>query len=382
MSTDRITLLQSLLERVKRNAALPRRFLGSNLVFGGTPGTQTDVVTGPALPIFAVPQSAPVAAGRSPTLSGAARVPTMSGAIIPLPPLAAAPPKTQVPAEVIEELDFDDSEAVDVTSDRPPPAEISSVEASPVVSVVEVVEAIDTTARRTEVAPVDELRWTEPPQQDSPPDSSPRPRAAASLDEALAEAAEDSDSVMPLKTPPPESGRQPMDGVYSASMPDTTPTDMLPLPTVEQLGETLDLEAPTSANIELDLVVSQVQTRKEELEFELPLRPSALELPAHDELPTLTTTQAPAASSQRRTGQPPRILVVPDDGDTVEMAAIEPMPDIPAPSTDRGIAELQAEVTARSAPAQTVAAEVIHAARRFTPRSFAELLDASLKLGG
>jgi hypothetical protein len=202
------------------------------------------------------------------------------------------------------------------------------------------------------------------------------------LDEALAEATAESDSVIPLKTPPPESGRQPMEGVYSASIPDTTPTDLLPIPTIEQLGETLELEAPTSANIELDLVVSPVQKRKEELEFELPPRPSALELPPRDELPTLTTTDAHAASSQRRTGQPPRILVVPDDGDTVEMAAIEPMQDAPAPATDRGSAALQPEVTARSAPTQTVAAEVIHAARRFTPRSFAELLDASLKLGG
>lgn len=375
MSTDRITRLQSLLERVKSKAALPRRFFGSNLVFGGTPDTQTDVATGPAVPVFTVPQSAPVAAGRTATLSGSARVPTMSGAIIPLPPLAAASTEAPASDEVIEELDFDDSEAVDVTSDRPPSAEISSIEASPVV------EAIDITARRAEVAELDDLSWTDPPTQDRrPPDSSPRPRAAASLNEALAEAAAESESVIPLKTPPPESGRQPMDGVYSASIPDKTPTDSFPIPTIEQLGETLELETPTSANIELDRVVSQVQTRKEELEFELPRRPSALELPNRDELPTLTTTAAPVAASKLRA--PPRILVVPDDADTVEVAAVEPVQDLSAPSTDRDSARLQPEVTTRSASAQAVVPEVIHAARKFTPRSFAELLDASLKLGG
>lgn len=50
MSTDRITRLQSLLDRIKKNAALPKRSLGSNLFVGGTFGARTDIATGPAVP--------------------------------------------------------------------------------------------------------------------------------------------------------------------------------------------------------------------------------------------------------------------------------------------------------------------------------------------
>ena len=405
MSTDKISRLQSLLDRIKKNAALPKRSLGLNLFSGGTQDTRSDIATGPAVPAAsaqaqgaaaktdvavraplppvapahappAPPLHKPVSAAppRTTTLAGAARVPTMSGGPIGSPQAPEVILNTPGPADVIEELDLDDADVVDITSDRPPPAEISSVEVSHVVSVEEAVEVSATPQTENEI---DDLHWTEPPADDRPPpDSSPRPRAAASLDEALAEAAAEADSVIPIKTPPPESGRQPMDGAYAA-MPEPSAADFIPVPTPEQLGETLELEAPTSAELELDLTAPQLQEPKEALEFELPKAASALEPPRRLELPTLTT-EASEPVSGRRASEQSQILNLPDETDTIEMAAISA--DAAEPSTDRDNPPLTPELTARKVQAAEVVPEFVSAARKFAPSSFAELLDASLKL--
>ena len=395
MSTDKISRLQSLLDRIKKNVAAPRRPLGSNLVFGGTQGQRSDISTGPSVPAASVtkPKDAPAlndvatprrpplppiaaaevaahrpeiaAAQRTPTLSGAARVPTMAGGPIGKPPTPEVSAKPRPQLEVIEELDFDDAEVIDVTSDRPPPAEISSVEVSPVLSVEAPGES---DAPKPAADHVDDLHWSEPPTIDKrPPDSSSRQRTAASLDEALAGVTAESEPS--IKTPPPESGRQPLEGVYAAAIPEAP----LPKPTAEQLGETLELEAPTSAALELDLATPKIQKGKEELEFELPPRASVLEPPAEAVEPT-SRHRAPEQSQTQ-------ILNVPDEGDTIEMAAITAPQEASAPSTDRDNLALSPELTKRTSEVQAVAPEFIHPARKFAPKSFAELLDASLKLG-
>ncbi len=405
MPTDKVSRLQTLLDRIKKNAASPRHPLGSNLVFGGTQAARNDISTGPSVPAASVtkpkdepafnnaatprrpplppiaaagvvphqPEPAAAAAPRTPTLSGAARVPTMAGGpigrpLVPVPEVAAKPPPQ---LEIIEELDFDD--AVDITSDVPPPAEISSVGVSHTVSIEAEGEA---RAEQPSSVDIDDLHWSEPPTGERrPPDSSPRPRAAASLDEALAEAT--AGSVEPPITPPPESGRQPLEGVYAAPIPEP-----IRAPTVEQLGETLELEAPTSAALELDIVVPKVQKPKEELEFELPPRASALEPPAREEMPTLTQEADETKSRHRAPEQSQtQISKGPDDGDTIEMAAIVAPPEASAPSTDRDNLMLTPELTERTARARAATPEFIHAAHKFAPKSFAELLDASLKLG-
>jgi len=403
MATDRIARLQSLLERIRKNAASPKRSLGSNLFSGGTGPSRSDVATGPAVPAASLAQSPartdvavraplppvasaphqPVSAPRTPTLAGAARVPTLSGGTIATPRTPevetkspAAPEvivKSPASSEVIEELDFDDAGIVDITSDRPPPAEISSVEVSHVVSVeqgasVDVKPAAD--------SDVDDLRWTEPPTQDRrPPDSSPRPITAASLDEALAEAA-DAESAAPIKTPPPESGRQPLE--YSAPMGEPAEANFNPVPTAEQLGETLELEAPTSAEIELDLITVKARQPKEELELELPPRASELEPPPREETPTLAQ-QTSDAQPRHRAPEQSQILNLPEEVDTVETPAIAA--ESAEPSTDRDNPPLTPELTARKARGHGPVAEFVFASRKFAPSSFAELLDASLKLG-
>ena len=385
MSTGRIARLQTLLERIKRNAALPKR--STDLVFGGAKSAHNDVSTGPAVPaarlglapsaksidVAAAPMtpirnveaeapSRDVAEMRTPTLTGAAHVPTISGMRSPYyePEPEAIDATAQI--DVVEELDIDEIDVVDITTEPPPPPELSAAEGDQRLNIEPGSPGVAFSIPAAEVRD-DELHWSEPPNQDKLPDSSPRPRAtASSLDEALAEAAESG----PLKTPPPESGRQPTDGVYAAVV-----------PTPEQLGHTVDLEAPTSAELELDLAQAKVQKPKEVLEFELPPRPSILELPTREEIPTYTDE---VAEPETRAPEQSQVRSLAEEVDTVETPAFVPSQDAPSPSTDRDSQPPTAELTARKTEGKEVTPEFVFASRKFEPKSFAELLDASLTL--
>lgn len=381
MSTERITRLQNLLERIKQNGALPRP--ASNWVFGGARAAQTDISTGPAVPAVspghppapaprptdvatpmaatrAVPIEPPPAAitdRHAPNLAGGTRIPTISGMASPV---LEPEPADATPIDVIEELDIDEIDVVDITTEPPP--EPSSDEAAQVVTVEPQGAPPAFSIPAVEVRD-DELKWSEPPTQDKLPDSSPRPRiAASSLDEALAEAAE-AESSEPLKTPPPESGRQPTDGIYAAVA-----------PTPEQLGETVELEAPTSTELELDLKHAKPQQAKEELEFELPLPESALELPTREAAQTYTNEIA-------RDPEQSQVRNVPEEIDTVETPALVLPHDAASPSSShRERLAVSAELTTRKTGAAQVVPEFVFATRKFEPKSFAELLDASLML--
>jgi hypothetical protein len=152
------------------------------------------------------------------------------------------------------------------------------------------------------------------------------------------------------------------------------------MPTAEQLGHTLELEAPTGAALELDLETANAQKAKEDLEFELPPAKSELEPPVGEQTPT-TAKDSSYPASHRRSPEQSQILDIPDDGDTIEMAAIVAPQEMVEPSTDRDLVTVNPELTVRRAQSQSVVPEFVHAARRYAPRSFAELLDASLKLG-
>ena len=382
MSTERISRLQGLLERIKKNAVLPKR--SAHLVFTNATDTRSDVSAGPSVPSSSLAQphlaqtdvavQAPLTPIRAVEVesapvpqaaAGATRIPTISGMVSPLVETETAA-KPAPALEVIEELDIDDVDLVDITTEPPPPPEPSSVE------VAHLLDVEPTQPPVVSVPPVevrdDELSWSEPPADDSVPDSSPRPRAAAtSLDEALAEAAE-SESTEPFKTPPPESGRQPTDGIYAATIPGPAATDFMPRPTPEQLGQTLDLEAPTSAELELDIPVTQAQSHKEELEFELPPRESVLERPSE------------AAEPDSQVPQQSQVRTLPEEIDTIETPAVATPQEVPAPSTDRDSLPPAAELTARQTEGKDYTPEFAFGSRKVSPQSFAELLDASLSL--
>lgn len=317
-----------------------------------TTGTSSANMQAVHAPLVAVPSvSATMVDGRRvrarvPTVIGVA--PSPGGAKIEPPP--APPQRDRAPSVTIEEVDADD--VLDAVSSLPPPPEPKAAEAQPAE------RATDDT--RASQADVDNLTWSEPPIEVElpPPDSSRRPRVAGSIDEALADATAESDVEVPVKTPPPESGRQPAEGVYAA------PMQAPGVPTAEQLGDTVELEEPTAAELELDLSHRKVERATEELEVELPKQPSELEPLSAPELP-------------HRARESSQVVEIPEEADTAILPG----------SSRRALVEsdelrLQPQVTQRRSAAEAGAIEVLRSARAFAPRSFLELLDASLKLGG
>ncbi|MEB2323190.1 MAG: hypothetical protein OZ921_11795 [Sorangiineae bacterium] len=308
--------LQSLLSRIKRNAALPRAA---------------------SAPLVAAP--APVAAP-SP-VAAPAPVAAPSAALTPAP----APFEEEVP--VSEDLLLDD-EIVDITE-------------------AEVIE--EPAAAAPPPAARDELDFSDLDRdEEEPPVSSRRSKVASSMIEALAGASEDleADLEAPLKTPPPESGRQ-ITAAPAAALGSEPPLR----PTTEQLGQTIDLDDSVSdATLELDEPLSEVTAARapepEELEIVLPSRASSgaysLDLTpppeAHEDLERhrqrAAERSAPSAAA--------------------EVVAAPPPPPVAS--------ELRPEVYARpNLSSDARPSEFVVAAQSFAPATFAELLDASLELG-
>jgi hypothetical protein len=259
----------------------------------------------------------------------------------------------------------------ELTLDNAPDSQPATTQASPMVASLinagagqRVEQPQSQTETRKQDSDIDNLSWSEPPAEDlaptvpPPPDSSRRPRVAGSIDEALAKVTADTELEIPLKTPPPESGKQPTEGVYTAPVPSAA------VPTAEQLGETLELEAPTVADLELDLGQAKSEPVKEELELELPQQAHVLEPPV----------------TEQRATQPSHIEeIAAESGSGVSVASAHGDDTL---ISDSASMLLQPEVTQRKATDRAQTVELLQSARDFAPRTFVELLDASLKLGG
>jgi hypothetical protein len=356
MSDDRIARLQSLLDRVRKNRERPQQSLGLNWGLGVPRTAQSDIATGPAVParpatlgVAAIEDSTPVlpvvSATRKPTLPGAAgamasespaaRKTTLSGpasvkpAMVPpsaLPRSAAPAASSNIPTLRGTSL---------VRPESHPPAALGN----------DAISLDDADLVEVKSQPPPEPK-TLPPS--APPDSAARHRVPLPLTQEFDDAESDTDREAPLKTPPPESGRQLAEGGFSEI--DTAPSAGYLEPTAEQLGETIDLGLPTAAEVEIDIVQARSDRPSDELELKIPRGPIAIEPPDRAALPTLAPEPEPA--SQR------------------------------VPKSAREIAELQPEVTGRGALAATGSPAVIQAVRGFAPQSFFELLEASLRLGG
>lgn len=239
--------------------------------------------------------------------------------------------------------------------------------------------------------PAPAASWSSPPEGDTlvdePPVSSQRPRL---LEEPLAGevTALGEDREVPLMTPPPESGPQEAPaptGLFAPSAPDVE--ELLPSappgaaaaepgPTIEQIGESVDLGEPTGGTeLELDDVARPATIPpREELEALLDQQPMSgiyeegllpppqarEELEAHDRL------QAPASG-------------LPEEAALEDLSASAQPDAYSAPAAEAsGVTPVIHAATLPSAGTPSVRAPL----PAFHPQSFLELLDASIALAG
>jgi hypothetical protein len=312
--SQEVALLEELLARVQRNAALPR--VTASALAAPAPA--------PAPALSAPLKSAPIAS--APAFE--ATLVTFEGEVAPAPldqsvddmlladPFPSMPAPAPSPRSYTDMLEDEDPiPLVSGASPRPLPGEdISAVMARSDLSheVPEELLEEDIIEMNPEggeaVVPanndLDDLNFDDELSddreralsRDEPPASSSRARTAGTMDEALARAAEqieiDEGREVPLKTPPPESGPQaamalPV-GIHAPLAPDIEElleADILPvggvradLPTPEQLGQTIDLEEARGPHLELDSALGaapaplQEELSNEELEVTLPQR--------------------------------------------------------------------------------------------------------------
>jgi hypothetical protein len=290
---DQIARLQGLLQRVRANAAkarpsADRRALAPEVTTPVPP--KVEVVPPAAVSPFPLapvtPEAPPVAAAApaAPSVNAPAWQPEPGSSVQAR--LDSAPP---------EELSDDD--LLEVTTI--PPAAAVADEPAPELSV-----DVDVST------------------EEEPPVSSSRSKIAATMDEALAGTPEDEDEhEVPVKTPPPESGPQaagpPPLGLEAPNVPDvdTLEADMMGPPslgpTAEQLGETIELDAPRGPTLEIDVGMSDVpepepERPPEELEVTLPRGqlPSGL-YDLEPVAPAAAATPAAPAVEDRTSSVPP-----------------------------------------------------------------------------
>jgi len=446
-----VNKLQELLARVKRNAALPR-----TLVSATAPE--------PSVPVHEVPAAAfappayvpPQAEFTADEVFFESEPPPPPQVFLAEPPVQASPsldasvdellledPFPSIPPgpsynEVLEEdpiplasvatpssLDHEDDVsgvmAISEFADEQPEEllEDDIVEMTP--SEVAELPAANNTLDELSFDDVLDDKRAPAPSEDEPPVSSSRSKVAATMDEALARAAEqiqlEEGREVPLKTPPPESGPQAAvalpAGMHAPLAPDIEElleADILPsggvraaVPTAEQLGQTIELEEARGPSLELDQPAPfaaealQEELPSEELEVTLPGRefgggyqddlmppPEARQdLDAHrqrqgdDSVPPAPESfgQYPSPPNEApSTGFAP--VSVPSSVSTDSYSESVSTVTVDAPSNSDFAPELLARPDIGPSPvAKFIRAEVPR------PKTFMELLDTSLALG-
>ena len=392
-TTDRVQKLEALLERVRKNrTAAPRRASAAVAA-----PIARDAISAQAPPPPVAPRE-PFASAITPPSPPAAPAPTP-----PSPPtMASTPPDVQppttpgwqpepgsavqtrpatLPPESIPAEEISDDDLLEVTTIPPgaaesvPPA-AAAAPAQPTYSEPDEPELIVSEPPEDE-GPVVEPPVLEPDAMEVSEITAVGVRvSAATLDEALAGAAElegealEGEHEVPIKTPPPESGPQealPPTGLEAGRTPDVTELEadlMSPPsmgPTAEQLGGTIELEAPRGPELEIDVTIEEPP-------------PASLEPAPAEELEVALPRPSMQSGLYDMTAPPP--AQYPDP------ALAEGPPSVPEP---REKATIPVEVPSIDSPARTArpalgATDVAHVALAppASSRSFVELLDASL----
>ena len=371
---EQITRLQTLLARVQKRAKEPRA---------------------------AVP--APLAAvAKEP----AASVEVTAPVVIATPP--AVTPPVSVPASVAEvesTRDFD----VRSLGIAPPEAAKPPERTEPDAAAVREVSGVDLV----------ELRGLDEPRAGLPKEPTPLPMGE--LEEAPASSKRP--KVAAPQTPPPESGPQEAAGGLEPFEVDLEPkrVESLTEATVEQLGQTVELEKPTEHVLELAPTAQKASSARvepiSEMEAEIPSSVHAVvHAPEADQQrkkpeapvelvaePGASKPAAPPPAAEAKAVETAATVVVPpvkplEDKPVerkLEVAAMVQPPaaaqppaiqavEVVTPAPEGGITEtVTVQVYAAGARADAgAAANFVGAVRTFHPDTWLELLDASLGLGG
>lgn len=381
---EQIGKLQGLLERIQRNAARPRTSAAAVPAVAAAPApASTDALD----ELLDSPAPSPLPVDVDVVLES---VPP-EGDALPIPLVSTA--SVSAPTDDPLDLDSEVSEVRVTTGMREPAVEVTvaaiAAEAETVaaeeLSEEDLVEVTEATSAPPPAATDVDIDFEDEDEQ--PPASSQRSRVASSMDEALqaAAAAREAEREVPIKTPPPESGPQeaPLPaGLTAPPAPDVDallgqeleiPTRAMEAagvgPTPEQLGQTVELEDAAGPELELaehDVPSIPAPAADEDLELTIPGRNA---LGRYDDG---IASAAPEAHAEL--DAPPRTseIIAPPE------APAEP-PSVPS---EAAAAELAGpEVVTRTTPLGSP--ETFSSVREsFRPRSFVELLDASLSLSG
>ncbi|HWA73147.1 MAG TPA: hypothetical protein VG937_12450 [Polyangiaceae bacterium] len=378
---DRLQRLEALLDRVRRRATEARLPLSRLL---DTARSQPRAQEQLPPPVRQVPPEPVAAAPAPPPAPAAAYVPyTVVPATLEL--VDTPPPEALGEEDVLDEIPSDMLESV------PPSGGVAARE------------------------PFDTTR-----EEEEPPASSQRPRAAALLDSA-SEPLLDEGREVPLKTPPPESGPQEAPiptGLGSPHIPDvdrleadlspgtatggsgfdsleppfgavSMPAAAAAGPTVEQLGQTIELEEGGSGpSLELDAPATPPPPpppQPEELEASLPSLEAAGRY--DDELMPPPEAREELDAHREKTGESVRPAA---EAQFIENAA--PTPGAQVVTTLPAIAELPIAEFSPPAEPELVGRPPLESGVVFTvkpndqpsprPSTFLELLDSSIALGG
>lgn len=437
--SQEVTILQELLARVQRNAALPRT---ASATFG-VPAPSAAADAAPSAPYFEPPAAAYDVQAIEEQLFDSVPAPSPLDQSVdemlladPFPSVMPAPPAAAGDADTMDEepvpLVTPAARRLDATEDISGVMTVSQFSEQAPEELLEddIVEVSASESAEAAMlgshAGLDELNFDDEDDvsrerariSDEPPASSSRHKVATTMDEALARAADQIDleegREVPLKTPPPESGPQAAmalpAGIHAplaADIEELLEADILPaggvnaaVPTTEQLGQTIDLEEAHGPQLELDRALAtpppqQPEQPHEELEVTLPQRefgggyqdnlmppPEARQdLEAHrqrqgEEAP------APESLAQYPAPQPEASphafapVILPSNVSSDPYAQNAPMVTVDAPPHAEFAPELLARPEISPGPvAKFIRAEIPR------PSTFLQLLDASLDLG-
>lgn len=381
MTDSRLQRLEALLARVRRRAAEARGTFGAGVEASASPVSQEDPVTIPP----PIARQAPPPVARS--------LPVQA-------PESGWPEAPEQVADVMVARRVSDIAELEVVDNGPEEA-------------LDEDDLLEISSDMLESIPPGPAREVD---DEEPPASSQRPKASHldDLESATQGLSGEDAREVPIKTPPPESGPQaspPVSlgappapdvehlldqdvGAPAASEHFTAPFDSLEQPfgtrppppasgpTVEQLGQTIDLEESGGPELELDrplTAASPAESHPDDLEAALPERESAGAY--HEALMPPPQAERDLEAHRERHGEPALPAEMPSAIPAVAVREAPPLATMPAASTGASSGDLTQLIQRPPVGGGDVMA-LSGVVAKPAARTFLQLLDASISLGG